>query len=317
MNQSVQLQPQVAFLKVQKTYDGQRLDNFLFTYLKGVPKSHIYRIVRKGEVRINKGRVKPSARLNEGDTIRIPPLRRSEEKEPTIPLPQIAPSLEASILYEDEDLLILNKSSGMASHGGSGLNFGVIEALRALRPKLERLELVHRLDRETSGCLMLAKNRETLKDLQTQMVQNKTEKQYLALVKGHWRGGACVEAPLVKNRLVSGERFVKVHPDGQSARTEFKVLETYPRATLLEIKLITGRTHQIRVHTAHVGNPVAGDTKYGDEIFNRYMKEHGLNRMFLHAHRLTVCLPNSGKKLTFVAPLEETLERIQIEMRRN
>lgn len=303
--------PTVEQVAVLPQSVGQRLDNFLFRHLKGVPKTRVYRIVRRGEVRVNKGRVKPDYRLLEGDIVRIPPLRRSLPSEvDQTSLMRAGNQLEPYILYEDESILVLNKPAGLASHGGSGLSFGVIELLRQMRPKIERLELAHRIDRDTSGCLIIAKDRKTLRIIQDQMVKGEVEKIYLTLVKGQWHGGQKVEAPLIKNHLQSGERMVKVHPEGQKACTEFKILERYTRSTLLEAKLITGRTHQIRVHTAYVGNPIAGDSKYGDQTFNREMKMKGLQRMFLHAKEITLKINEKAKPITFTAPLDEELLKL-------
>lgn len=310
----------VEHILVESFEEGQRLDNFLMTRLKGVPKTCIYRIVRRGEVRINKGRAKPQYRLNTGDIIRIPPLRRSEERDADQSLivdKDLKSSILSSIIYEDDTLLVLNKPSGLAAHGGSGLSFGAIELLRELRPKCRSLELVHRLDRDTSGCMLLAKDRKTLLGLQQQLKEGTIDKIYLALVKGQWRGGESIEVPLKKNQLSSGERIVKVHPEGQWSRTEFKILERYPLANLLEVKPITGRTHQIRVHTAYCGNPVAGDPKYGDAHFDREMKSYGLRRLFLHAQRVTLNIPETGQRVSFEAPLSDDLLEVQTRLRKS
>lgn len=336
--------PKVEHVTVLPEVSGQRLDNFLICYLKGVPKTCIYRIIRRGEVRVNKGRAKPEYRLNEGDIVRIPPLRKSEKVE-TKDLSaskagrQAGQQIEANIIYEDESLLVLNKPAGLACHGGSGLSFGAIELMRQLRPKVERLELVHRLDRETSGCLLIAKNRKILKRIHEQLVKGEVEKIYLAMVKGSWKGGKTVDAPLLKNHLQSGERMVKVHPKGQKACTEFTVLEKYAGTTanatagvtanamegtanttvgttLMEAKLVTGRTHQIRVHAAHVGNPIVGDPKYGEQHFNREMKLQGLNRMFLHAKQITLKINEKTGPITFVAPLDAELESFLRELQK-
>lgn len=333
--------PSVGHILVESFEEGQRLDNYLLTRLKGVPKTCIYRIVRRGEVRVNKGRVKPSYRVASGDAIRIPPLRYSERTANTVLNAQIdtkdikgtkdtkdtkinnrqsnalKSSLSSSIIYEDDALLVLNKPSGLAAHGGSGLSFGAIELLRELRPKCRSLELVHRLDRETSGCMLIAKDRKTLLGLQSQLKEGSFEKFYLALVKGQWRGGESIEVSLKKNQLSSGERIVKVQPEGQWSRTEFKILERYPLASLLEAKPITGRTHQIRVHAAYCGNPIAGDPKYGDADFDREMKSFGLKRLFLHARRVTFNLPETGHRVSFEAPISESLLEVQARLRKN
>lgn len=267
--------------------DGQRIDNFLLRELKGVPRTLIYRLLRKGQVRVNKGRVKPNRKLSPGDVVRIPPVRlptREEAGKPGILLLEL---LDKSIIYEDELLLIINKPSGLAVHGGSGISFGVIEILRALRPEAKFLELAHRLDRDTSGCLLVAKKRSALRILQDLQREGKVNKRYLALLKGHWRRGKeDVRVPLKKNILQSGERRVKVDPEGKDSRTIFRVKQGYAQATLVEAELKTGRTHQIRVHAAWLNSPILGDTKYGDEMANKSARSLGLKRLFLHAATL-------------------------------
>ncbi len=310
LSSSTDKNSKVHNLVISSESAGQRLDNFLFTYLKGVPKSRVYRIIRKGEVRINKGRIGPDYKIMAGDVLRIPPIRREEPK-PILSLSrneEIAQRILSDILYEDEGLLMLNKPSGVAVHGGSGLSFGVIEAVRYIRGSEKTLELVHRLDRDTSGCLMIAKRRSTLKAIHEQLRAGQIEKVYWALVKGSWQGGASIAQPLQKGLLSSGERFVRVSADGQPSLTEFQVLQSYKQATLMEAKPITGRTHQIRVHATSVGNPIAGDLKYGEDSFNTDMRIKGINRLFLHAKRLTLTLPDSGKSLTIEAPLSRVLQ---------
>ncbi len=292
---------------------GQRIDNFLLTRLKGAPKSLIYRILRRGEVRVNRGRIKPSYRLQAGDSVRIPPVRLGEPRTPARPNQRVLDELEAAILYEDKRLLVLNKPSGLAVHGGSGVSFGVIEALRALRPEAHYLELVHRLDRETSGCLVIAKKRSALRALHALLRgegEEGVDKRYLALVKGRWEGGPRrVEAPLHKNVLKSGERIVVVDPAGKAALSLFKPLTIYDDASLVEVRLITGRTHQVRVHAAHAGHPIAGDDKYGDPEFNRRMAGLGLKRLFLHARSLGFEL-EGGAPVQVNAPLDDDLNRV-------
>lgn len=310
--------------------NGQRIDNFLFKTLKGVPKTHLYRMMRRGEVRVNKGRVDVSYRLKEGDIIRIPPVRVSPPKEePSAKALHGAKNLLKEVLYEDDGFLVLNKPSGMAVHAGSGVRHGLIESLRALKPAFKNLELVHRIDRDTSGCLMVAKRSPMLRVLQDHLQSGKIEKVYLVLVMGFWPTGAegrVINVPLAKNVLKSNERMVEVRKDGHSAITEFKVLERFKKATLeatlLEARPITGRTHQIRVHAQYVGHPVAGDPKYGDEDFNRLMKSFGLKRLFLHANRLVIPASEKigsekrGKLLINVeAPLEPSLEQVLIALR--
>jgi len=267
---------------------GQRIDNFLNARLKGVPRVRIYRGLRRGEVRVNRGRITAGYRLREGDVVRIPPLEqrtsRAQDRGAARPSRRVLERLEACILHEDSELIVLDKPAGMAVHGGSGLSYGAIEGLRALRPGCARLELVHRLDRETSGCLLIAKTRTLLAGLHEALRAGAVRKTYLLLVKGTWSGGPRhVDERLSKRQLRSGERVVRLDPDGQRAVTRFRALARAPLASLLEARLETGRTHQIRVHAASLGQPVAGDPKYGQREFNRVCRRLGLERMFLHA----------------------------------
>ncbi|MET0102327.1 MAG: 23S rRNA pseudouridine(955/2504/2580) synthase RluC [Sedimenticola sp.] len=302
---------------VEPGYDGQRIDNFLMNILKGVPRSYIYRILRKGEVRVNKGRIKANYRIQAGDLIRIPPVRVASKQEAGKPDRRTLERLEKSILFEDKRLLVLNKPSGLAVHGGSGLSFGVIEALRVLRPEERQLELVHRLDRDTSGCLLIAKKRSALRRLHELLRENRVDKRYLALVAGRWRQDkADVDAPLLKNTLQGGERVVRVDPRGKEARTIFHVVERFADATLVEAKLMSGRTHQIRVHAAHLGTPILGDEKYGDADANRAMRERGLKRLFLHARMLRFRMPDDSQDLVIKAPLEPALEKVLDDLKR-
>lgn len=302
----------VQFITIDAEYSGQRIDNFLRTLLKGVPKSMIYRILRKGEVRVNKKRVKPEYKLQGGEELRIPPVRISEQ---TNNLPSsnldVIKNLENQIIYEDQFLIVLNKPSGMAVHGGSGLSFGVIEGLRALRPESKFLELVHRLDRETSGCLLIAKRRSVLKSLHEQLREKVTDKRYWALVSGSWpKNRYKVKAPLKKNTLQSGERIVKVSSDGKPSETLVNVVEEFKKATLIEASPITGRTHQIRVHCQSAGHCIAGDPKYKDDEFEEIMSKMGLKRLFLHAHQISFNDHKSGQKKTFNAPLDGHLSGV-------
>lgn len=293
-------------LEVSPEFAGQRIDNFLRNQLKGVPKTLIYRILRKGEVRVNKGRVKPEYKLQAGDLVRVPPLRLAERDEP-VPLAQgLLERLEAAIVYEDKALIVLNKPAGIAVHGGSGLSYGVIEALRQLRPDAKELELVHRLDRDTSGLLMVAKKRSMLRHLHQELRGDGVDKRYMALVRGRWESGKKqVNAPLLKNTLRSGERMVEVTDEGKEALTLFRVLRRFGDfATLVEARPVTGRTHQIRVHARHAGHAIAGDSKYGDEDFSREIRELGGKRLFLHAYGLKVPLPDGGE-LNLEAPVDE------------
>lgn len=308
----------VHILNIESGYDGQRIDNFLLNYLKGVPKSLIYRILRRGEVRVNKGRIKANYRLRTGDQVRIPPVRMTERDEPERVDSRQLDRLESAILYEDKQLLVLNKPSGIAVHGGSGLSFGVIEALRQLRPEERQLELVHRLDRETSGCLLIAKRRSALRTLHELMRSSGIDKRYVALVRGHWsRDRIEVDAPLLKNTLQGGERVVVVDPRGKESITRFSVRERFADHMLVEARLMTGRTHQIRVHAAHLGTPILGDEKYGDSSANRILKERGLRRLFLHAESLTFRWPEERQEQRFKAPLEPGLESLLDRLRAN
>jgi 23S rRNA pseudouridine955/2504/2580 synthase len=299
--------PKARYLEVEEATAGQRIDNFLLTRLKGVPKSWIYRVLRRGEVRVNKGRVKPSYRLSLNDQVRIPPLRVSPEKN-SQPGDKHQTIIKQSILFEDKELLLINKPSGYAVHGGSGISHGVIEILRSLRPDAPYLELAHRLDRDTSGCLLIAKKRAALQQLQKLQLQSRMQKRYQALLAGHWRKGKMkVDVPLRKNTLQGGERVVRVDAAGKTAVTYFTVLEKLPNCMLVEARLETGRTHQIRVHAAHVGAPVLGDSKYGLVEVNQAMRAQRLNRLFLHAWRLRFPWEGRSQPYDFIAPLPTEL----------
>ncbi len=301
----------VFFVTIDEDSAGQRIDNFLLRILKGVPKARVYRIVRKGEVRVNRKRVDANYRLLLNDIVRIPPVVVVPKDAPVRPSDSVIQRLERAVLYEDDQLLIINKPSGLAVHGGSGLSYGVIEALRQLRPENRTLELVHRLDRDTSGCLMIAKRRSMLRHLHSQLQQKgQVEKLYHALVVGKWPARKqLVNAPLLKNVLQSGERMVRVHVDGKQSRTAYRVLERFANMTLVEAYPITGRTHQIRVHCLHAGHPIAGDEKYGVDAANQEQKRFGLNRLFLHAASIQFALPN-GRLLKVEAPLPVELAAV-------
>lgn len=294
---------QVIFVHITDDEAGQRIDNYLFKYCKGVPKSHIYRILRSGEVRVNKKRVDQTYRLSLGDIVRIPPVKTAVREEKHIP------PAKFDVLFEDEHLLIINKPAGIAVHGGSGVNYGVIEQLRAARPELHFLELVHRLDRETSGVLMLAKKRSALRKIHEQMRQGAIDKRYQALVKGNWKNQRQhVKLPLFKYLTPDGERRVRVQEGGMESHTIFNIIEKYEDFTLLEAELKTGRTHQIRVHLASSGHVILGDDKYGDFELNKRLQKStnnssALKRMFLHAFRLSFIHPHTGEKMTVTAPL--------------
>lgn len=298
--------------------DGQRIDNFLLRELKGVPKSRIYNLLRRGEVRVNRGRVKAEYRLQDGDQVRIPPVRTAVVASEPGALPKgLAERLSGSILYEDDGLLVVDKPAGLAVHGGSGVSLGLIEALRLLRPEARFLELVHRLDRDTSGCIMVAKKRSALTALHSALrggEAGEVDKRYLALVVGQWpQQRRSVEAPLEKNTLRSGERMVRVSADGKAALTEFEVLERFAGATLVEARPITGRTHQIRVHARYAGHPLAGDEKYGDRAAEAPLRALGLKRLFLHARSLS--FPWGGRRLTLRAELDPELQKLLENLR--
>ncbi len=299
------------FIEVDSEHAGQRVDNFLVARLKGVPKTHIYRIIRKGEVRVNKGRVKQTSRLAEGDSVRIPPIRLTEPNQAVDGARYSF--LNKAILYEDDALLVINKPSGMAVHAGSGIKVGVIEALRALRSDIAYLELAHRLDRETSGCLVMAKKSSVLKalneDFKTNSLKNKRlDKRYLALVKGRWKHGQRrITKPLNTDARRHGERHVVVDEAGSYASSIVTPIDVSPAASLLEVKLLTGRTHQVRVHALSEGHPIAGDSRYGDMAFNKELKQIKLFRLFLHACKLTFTHPISGALVMVDAPLPDDL----------
>ena len=290
---------------------GQRLDNFLLGQWPGVPRSHVYRVLRRGEVRVNGRRAKPAQRLEAGDRVRLPPVRIEPTDAPRRLPDALRREVREAILYEDARLLVLDKPSGLAVHGGSGLSFGAIEALRAERPEQE-LELVHRLDRDTSGCLVVAKRRAVLRSLHALLREGAVEKKYLALVAGRWGfGRKTIEAPLATNRRQGGERVVRVEAEGKESASTFRPVAYFGRtATLVEVEIHTGRTHQIRVHAAFAGHPVAGDEKYGDAEFNRRMKEFGLKRLFLHAQSLAFDWPESGDHFAVNAPLPPELVQV-------
>jgi 23S rRNA pseudouridine955/2504/2580 synthase len=283
-------------LEVGEEAAAQRVDNFLFRHLKGVPKSHVYRVLRSGEVRVNSGRVKPEYRLQAGDRVRVPPIRLSEKK------PVAVRPVEFPVVYEDAALLVVDKPSGVAVHGGSGVSFGVIEALRAARPQANVLELAHRLDRDTSGLLIVAKKRSALVELHRMLREGEVEKVYLAVAKGKL-GSRTFRDPLHKYVTAKGERRVSVKEGGMAAETRVRALKTSATLSFLEIRLLTGRTHQIREHLAHAGHPVIGDDKYGDFELNHRLEKQGVRRLFLHASRLAFSHPVSGERIELKAPL--------------
>jgi 23S rRNA pseudouridine955/2504/2580 synthase len=287
--------------------DGQRIDNALATLLKGVPKSMIYRLLRTGQVRVNGKRAKPDTRLNAGDRLRIPPVRTGERPAEQGPAPDMVAAVAEAVIFEDKHFLAIDKPSGIASHGGSGVSHGAIELLRAARPD-QHLELVHRLDRDTSGVLVLAKTRAGLTGLQAAIRAGQVTKQYLCLMVGHPpKARFDVNAPLLKSVLQGGERMVRVSDNGKPSLTFFREMEQYTGARLMQATLGTGRTHQIRVHAAHIGHPLAGDTKYGDREANKRFREKGLQRLFLHAAHMGFEL--EGRAYGFSAPLPDDLKK--------
>ncbi|CAB3786966.1 RluA family pseudouridine synthase [Pararobbsia alpina] len=296
---------QVSMIQIDEECAGQRIDNFLIRICKGVPKSHVYRILRSGEVRVNKGRVGADYRLEVGDLVRVPPVRVAA---PELEAPAWMPAPSYSIVHEDDYVLVIDKPAGLAVHGGSGVSFGVIEQLRNARPKAKFLELVHRLDRETSGLLMIAKRRSALVALHEQIRENRIDKRYLACVVGDWHDARrAVKAPLHKYLTPEGERRVRVQDDGLASHTIFNLIERFENYAVLECELKTGRTHQIRVHLQHLGTPIVGDEKYGDFALNRRLSRSGvrpgIKRMFLHAYKLRFTHPGSGESVELQAPL--------------
>jgi 23S rRNA pseudouridine955/2504/2580 synthase len=303
---------------VEVTVDdaGTRLDNFLVRHLGDVPRTHVFRLLRKGEVRVNKKRARPDQRVMLGDIVRIPPVRRSEEVPAPATSRTASPSLQKlvldSIVYEDADLIVFNKPPGVAVHGGSATDFGLIEAFRAARPDVPDAELVHRLDRETSGCLLVAKRRAALRDLHAQLREGATEKRYLALLCGKWNlGTKRIELTLDTDERRSGERHVAVRAHGKPSVSTFKPVQFFGNlATLVEVEIDTGKTHQIRVHAAHAGHPVAGDDKYGDRVFNGLLRDYGLKRMFLHSASMGFTRPGTREPMLASAPLPEELSAV-------
>lgn len=304
---------QVMILTIDEDQAGQRLDNFLIARLKGVPKSKIYNVIRKGEVRVNKGRIKPEYKLMAGDSIRVPPIRTAEAGTEAKASHQMMSLLARSVLFEDDGLLVINKPPGLAVHGGSGITLGLIETLRQMRPEARHLELVHRLDRDTSGCIMVAKKRSYLRHLQAALREKSAgaggiTKVYQALVIGDWSKRIHqVNAPLLKTEVAGGERVVRVHPEGKPSLTEFKILQRFEGFSLIEARPITGRTHQIRVHAQYAGHVLVGDEKYGNDEINGVMRGQGVKRLFLHASSLSFYLPESEELTRVDAPLPPDL----------
>lgn len=309
--QTNQLALPVQFLDIEEDYSGQRLDNFLIARLKGVPKSKIYQIIRKNEVRVNKKRKKADYRLQTGDQVRVPPIRVADAKPKVKVYDKSLKVIEDAIIYEDEDFMAINKPSGIAVHGGSGVSWGLIEAVRQLRPDVRRLELVHRLDRDTSGIILIAKKGAVLKTFHHYLQNKMMTKIYHALVVGRWpKYKKDVDAPLRKIELSSGERIVKVDGQGKKSKTEFRVLNAYKGYSLIEARPITGRTHQIRVHTQFAGCAIVGDEKYCAEPDLEVQRIHKLNRLCLHAYQLNFVHPTTKKNMTLVADYSDQLKGI-------
>lgn len=308
----------VRMLTVPADVAGQRLDNFLLTQLKGAPRTLVYRIVRTGEVRVNKGRIKPDYRLQAGDVVRVPPLRLAEEKENVVrPTSGAVRELGKRIVYEQDGLLVIDKPAGLAVHGGSGIAWGVVEAMQQLRPDAPFLELAHRLDKDTSGLLMLAEKRSVLRELHALLREGKVEKTYVALLTGRLKGAEHrVTAPLKKTTLPNGERIVRVSSEGKEALTTFKVIERFGNTTLVEAMPKTGRTHQIRVHAQYLGHPLVGDEKYGNDAINQAMRDFGVTRLFLHARNLVLQTSGMTRKITLNCPLPGELEAVLESLRR-
>jgi len=309
-------EPAVSFQEVSEHQSGQRLDNFLLARLKGVPKSRIYRIIRKGEVRVNKKREKPDYKLQTGDLVRIPPVRVAAPNEQQPPGEALLALLEDAILYADDAIIIINKPAGLPVHGGTGVKVGLIEALRYRHPEAAGLELAHRLDKGTSGCLLLARQGKTLKNLGAQFRENTVHKTYHALVAGAWPEAITeVGAALKRQEAQGGERFVSVDTEGKKALTRFRILEMFAEASLVQARPVTGRTHQIRVHAQLAGHPIIGDEKYAEDDSNRHFAKLGIRRLCLHARELSLTHPETGKTLTVRAPYDSQFEQALAQLR--
>ena len=296
---------------VDEDNHGQRVDNYLMAQIRDVPRSIIYRIIRKGEVRVNKGRVKPDTRLNTGDEVRIPPVTRKEKPAQVVPGSRVQSVMQDAVIFENDQMLVVNKPSGIAVHGGSGLDFGLIEVLRAARPEARFLELVHRLDRDTSGLVMVAKKRSALRYLQDELRHKRIRKHYHALVAGDWpRTVKKVSEPLLRFELGSGERRVRVDDTGKDSLTLFRLLESFAGYSLVEASPVTGRTHQIRVHSAWAGHPIAGDDKYMDDVSLRAFRSVGGQRLMLHARALDFTLPATGEPVHLEAPYDKAFSEL-------
>jgi len=311
LNNNTSQKTNVSFIEVSTAQVNQRLDNFLLKTLKNVPKTRIYRIIRKGEVRVNKKRCKPDYKLGIGDLIRVPPLRLESKHDPKTYIPPgLIEAIEKAVLFENKHLVVIDKPAGLAVHSGSGISFGVIDIMRRIRPETE-IELVHRLDRDTSGCLLLAKHRQSLLEMQGRLQDNSIKKNYLAVVKGHWPVGKTeITHALKRITLANGERRVHVDPGGQKALTRITQNTPGEEYSVLSIELLTGRTHQIRVHCQAEGHELAGDTKYGDAGFNRLMRKRGIKRLMLHASRLELPHTEFNPEIVINAQLPDLFNRL-------
>ncbi len=299
----------VKFVEINAQNAGQRIDNFLLSQLKGVPKGHIYKIIRKGEVRVNKGRIKQTYKLQYGDTVRVPPVSLEKKKDQPAPGRSLLTLIEESIIFEDAGLLAINKPSGVAVHGGSGVSYGIIEAIRILKPNEKFLELIHRIDKDTSGCLLIAKKRSTLLAIQDLLRHRQTDKRYLTLLCGKPDFKQTkVTAPLLREALKSGERLVRVDAKGKESTSFFKIIQQFNDSALAEVKIVTGRTHQIRVHAKYLGHNVVADSKYANYACNQRYKHKGLKRLFLHSSQISFIYPETGQNLTIKAPLSADLD---------
>jgi 23S rRNA pseudouridine955/2504/2580 synthase len=308
MSRVKNIKTEVSYVTVDGEQHQRRIDNFLTSYCKGLPRARIYQMVRRGEIRVNGGRVKQGYRLQQGDRVRIPPYTSAEKSELLPPGEQLLDMMQDCVLFNNDDLIVLNKPAGMVVHGGTGRSYGVIELLRYLYPRETGLQLVHRLDQDTSGCLLIARNARMLKVLHSAMTSGEVKKTYKALLKGQLSESVIeVNQPLKRNYLRSGERMVQVDNHGKQSKTRFEVEKLYPAATLVKVSLMTGRTHQIRVHAGYLDHPVAGDTKYGDREFNKFMRKAGLRRMFLHASDIVVPVVSGLETTGFTAPLPDDL----------
>lgn len=300
---------------VDEDNHGQRVDNYLMAQIRDVPRSIIYRIIRKGEVRVNKGRVKPDTRLSAGDEVRIPPVTRKEKPAQVVPGSRVQGVMQDAVVFENDHMLVVNKPSGIAVHGGSGLDFGLIEVLRAARPDARFLELVHRLDRDTSGLVMVAKKRSALRYLQDELRHKRIRKHYHALVAGDWPSSVRkVDEPLLRFELSNGERRVRVDGAGKDSLTRYKVLESFSGYTLVEASPVTGRTHQIRVHSAWAGHPIAGDDKYMDDVSLRAFRSAGGQRLMLHARALDFTLPSTGEAVHLEASYDQAFSELMAKL---